>query len=366
MSYQPQPNTPGPHEPPPSPWLRKYGGQARNVAKYTNNFTHSGLAPFFPSLDPTFYAEDNITHSDISPYTRPSDHHLDLLFGTEKAQLDINGGLKTWEAGILGEYLVNGWPGGHRESDHRQPGPPMADPLDHGYGVHVDETGWHPVFAKNKWYDLRLPIVDGIFIRNPPLNIDPADVWSVDVPRVWSVLRVSVELANRWLRHMVNGTWLKNMVHEDWEEWMEAKPNKADLNQDPTPLGPNDRPARIPAKNKKYDGNKTLQHIADMLSPKLIWTFVDDGYHPFSKADEGDYYGRTIHHWDGGKEPTEGNPGGVEPFFAIYIHVHPIRVLLRKDSTLSERCHARWSLAMTVSFATSPTGYLQACTDNLT
>jgi hypothetical protein len=347
MSYQPQPNPTGRHEPPPSPWLRKYGGQARNVAKYTTNFTHSGLAPFFPSLDPTFYAEDNITHSDITPYPRPSDHHLDMLFGTEKAQLDINRGLKTWEVGILGEHLVNGWPGGHRESDHRQPGQPMSDPLEHGYGVHVDETGWHPVFAKNKWYDLRLPIVDGNFIRSPPVNISPADVWSVDVPRVWSEVRVSVELANRWLRHMANGTWLNNMVHEDWEEWMEAEPNKADRELDPTQLGPNGKPGRIPVKNKKYDGKKTLQHIADMVSPRLIWTFVDDGYHPFSKADEGEYYGRTIHHWDGGEEPTEENPG-VEPFFAIYIHVHPIRVLLGQNSTLSERYHARWSLAMTV------------------
>lgn len=136
---------------------------------------------------------------------------------------------------------------------------------------------------------------------------------------------------------------------------MEAEPNSVDLKHAPTQLGPHDKPGRIPAKNKQYDSKKTLQDIADKLTPRLIWTFVDDGYQPFSKADEGDYYGRTIHHWDGGVEPTEENGGIGEPFFAIYIHVHPIRVLLGKNSTLSEKHHAKWSLAMTVSCCYSST-----------
>jgi hypothetical protein len=286
----------------------------------------------------------------MSPFPRPVDDELDKLFASERTQIESNSGLTTWEIGLLGEYLINDWPGGHGGR-----GTPWPDALEHGYGVKVDENAWHPVFTKDKWYDFRVPILNDRF--NPPgVPILPTDVWSVDVPRVWKELRVCLELTNRWLRHMATGLWLNHMMYEQWEEWMEAKTPKAMLDtDDPNLVGPNNKPWRIPAKGRDYDSQKTLRDIENRLAGKLIWTFVDDGHQYYDSLDEMDLHGRTLRHWDGGVEATEDTPpqNRPAPYLTIYIHVHPLRVLLNPASTLSERFHARWSLAMTVGFILS-------------
>jgi hypothetical protein len=38
----------------------------------------------------------------------PSGEELDMLFATEKSQIELNAGLKAWEMGVLNEHLVNG------------------------------------------------------------------------------------------------------------------------------------------------------------------------------------------------------------------------------------------------------------------
>ncbi|KAK4044120.1 hypothetical protein C8A01DRAFT_31721 [Parachaetomium inaequale] len=332
-------------EPQRSPWFRKYGGESRNVLNNPNDpLAHSGLAPLFPPLHPTYYAEDSTAFNHLYPYPMPSDYELDMLFGTEQSQISRNGGLTTWEMGVLREHLVNSWPGGHRQLD-----PVMPHILEDGYRVMVDESAWHPVFAKSKWYDFRLPIIDGKITRGPLPGIKDSDVWSVDVPRLWHELSVSLELANRWLRHMANGPWLNHVVHETWVEWMEAEPTAADLDT-PGKLGPSGKPWRIPAQSRNYDSAKTLKAFAERLAPKLVWTFVDDGYHLSATADNGDLFGRTIRHWNDGEEPTESTPlaDRQAPFLTIYIHVQYLRVLLDPKSTLAERCHATWSMAMTM------------------
>jgi hypothetical protein len=323
-----------------------------------SSFRHSGLAPIFPRLDPTHYADD--VPSD--PIPQPSDHDLDVLFGTERAQIDANLGLTTWEISTLREHLINGWPGGHRSND-----PPMSDILEQGYRVDVDEDLWHPVFAKGKWYDFRVPILDQKFFPDGLNGIAPDDVWSVDLPRVWKELRVPLELANRWLRHMAKGRWLNHLVYEDREEWMQAKappsfepppdytpsPGTANQEQFEPWTGPNGRPWRIPARGRvtEYDSDRTLMEIANRLRTKHIWTFMDDGYHVMDGDDYGELYGKTQRKWNRGvEEPPEGTPHDKRPppFIVTYIHVSPLRVLLNPASTLSERSHATWCLALTV------------------
>jgi hypothetical protein len=192
-------------------------------------------------------------------------------------------------------------------------------------------------------------------MRGPLPGINDSDVWSVDVPRLWHELSVSVELANRWLRHMATGPWLNHVVHEPWVEWMEAEPRADDL-ETIAKLGPNKKPWRIPAQSRDYDSAKTLKVFAERLAPNLVWTFVDDGYHPSATADNGDLFGRTIRHWNDGEEPKEDTPlaDRKEPFLTIYIHVQNLRVLLDPNSTLAERCHATWSIAMTVGCLFQP------------
>jgi hypothetical protein len=280
----------------------------------------------------------------------PSGDELDMLFATEKSQIELNPGLTAWEVDVLSEYLVNGWAGGHRQID-----PVTPHILERGYSVEVDESSWHPVFAKSKWYDFRLPVIDESLLCHPLPGINEADVWSVDVPRIWSELRLSLELANRWLCHMAHGPWLNHLIHEQQVEWMEAEPTAAELD-DPRHLGPNRKPWRIPDESKVCDGGNTLNVIAELLAPRLVWTFVDDGYDPYDSADNVDFYGRTVRHWNDGKEPTEDTPPAKRQpaFLSVYIHLKPLRVLLNPESTLSKRCHARWSMALTVQTSLIP------------
>ncbi|KAK4233559.1 hypothetical protein C8A03DRAFT_19390 [Achaetomium macrosporum] len=360
MNVQPAANLP---QRPPSPWLRKFGSLDQAVIHSVPSANrHSGLAPIFPELHPTYYADE----VPLNPIPRPTDHELDVLFGTERAQIESNLGLATWEIGILREYLINGWPGGHRSND-----PPMSHILEHGYGVDVEEDTWHPVFARGKWYDFRVPILDRRFLPDGVEGITPEDIWSVDVPRVWKELRVSIELANRWLRHMAKGLWLNHLVHEEREEWMEAIPRPGFVppdgvedagNNQPrekfdASLGPNEKPWRIPARGRltDYDSDVTLMEIANRLRSKHIWTFVDDGHHLQDGSDHQELFGRTHRQWNRGEEPDKGTEHEERPptFLTTYIHVQPLRVLLNPASTLSERCHSTWCLAMThaINFA---------------
>ncbi|KAH6632248.1 hypothetical protein F5144DRAFT_246348 [Chaetomium tenue] len=335
----------GREEPQKSPWFSKYGGEPRMVFNQPHEpVIDSGLAPLLPRLHPTYYSEDSTTFDHMPPYSMPTGDELDMLFTSEKSQIDLNARLTTWEMGVLGEHLVNGWGEGHREMD-----PVTPQILERGYGVEVDESSWHSVFAKSKWYDFRLPIVDGSVLRHPLPGINGSDVWSVDVPKIWSELRVSLELANRWLRYMGHSPWLSQLVHEQRVEWMEAEPTAAELDG-PRHLGPNKKPWRIPDESKVYDSEKTLKVIAELLAPRLVWTFFDDGFHPCDAADHADFYGRTVRHWNGGNEPTKDTPPAERQlaFLSVYIHVKPLRVLLNPESTLSERCHARWSMALTM------------------
>ncbi|KAL2176903.1 uncharacterized protein P884DRAFT_180792, partial [Thermothelomyces heterothallicus CBS 202.75] len=164
-------------QPPRSPWLRKYGGEMRNVLNIAGDtVAHSGFAPLFPSLHPTYFAEESTVFEQLPPYPIPPGHELDMLFSTEASQIRLNGGLTTWEMGVLREHLAGGRLGGHRQMDPVTPYYLDAEP-----GVRVDEGGWHPVFAKSKWYDFRLPIVDRNLIREALPGINVSNVWSVDV-----------------------------------------------------------------------------------------------------------------------------------------------------------------------------------------
>ncbi|KAK4096088.1 hypothetical protein N658DRAFT_436869, partial [Parathielavia hyrcaniae] len=179
MSNQPPSNTPSGNGPPPSPWLRKFGGHSRTVLNNPMEpLSHSGLAPRIPDLHPTFYAEGNDYLANLAPFAKPSDYELDMLFATEDFQLGMNGGLTTWELAVLNERLVNGWPGGHHQSDPNRPRLLETN----GLGAQVDESSWHPVFQKIRWYDFRVPIVDGKSTRHAVSGIAATDVWSVDVP----------------------------------------------------------------------------------------------------------------------------------------------------------------------------------------
>ncbi|KAK4134463.1 hypothetical protein BT67DRAFT_343996, partial [Trichocladium antarcticum] len=167
-------------EPPPSPWQNKYGG-CRGLVKGgpDRSMTHSGLAPSFPGLDTKFFAHDTAYFARVPPLPRPSDEELDTLFAAERTQIAKNAGLTTAEVVLLTEHLAGGLPGGHRPTDQVPP-----DYLDHGlgYGVTVDETSWHSIFSRGKWFDYNCPVLNTQYFPRGIAGITPTDIWSVDNP----------------------------------------------------------------------------------------------------------------------------------------------------------------------------------------
>lgn len=241
---------------PPSPWLRKYGGWSDSVlANPKEPIRHSGIAPLVPSLDPTYFAsfpEEKESLDVLRPLLQPSDRDLDMLVATEQEQIEYNMGLATWEAVLLAEHLADDVPGGHKPTDrgsHRT----LAI-------VNVDESSWHPIFTKEKRYDLRQPILDKRYFPNGARAISAGDAWSVDVPRVWSVVSRALELANRWFRCMATAPWLNHMFYEERVEWVEAEPSAEHLSS-PEALSANGKVFRIPAEGSAYDSEQTLRDM---------------------------------------------------------------------------------------------------------
>lgn len=60
----------------------------------------------------------------------------------------------------------------------------------------VDEMKWFDFFRKERWYD---------WIHVPEnFEEDKAgETWSVDDPKLWDMLRVIIELANRMLKALI-------------------------------------------------------------------------------------------------------------------------------------------------------------------
>ncbi len=341
------------YERPPSPYAFKFGTHARSIVNEPRStqsqpyHLHSGFAPLHPDLPNTFYARAPHHFANTPPVPKPSAEDLDILFSTEETQVLYNSGLTTWEMTTLAGEVACGLPGGHRFED---PAVPYAFDVGGGGGVRVDERRWCGVIGKGLWYDFGVRVYDGQWLRGNIRGVEAQDVWSVDCEAVWRETRVALELADRWLKYMAHGPWLGNLVFERREEWMEAEPPSTDVDAYYNVLGPNKKPWRVPGRGKGYDPETVLREIENRLRGRLVWTFMDDGHHPDDESDEGDLYGRTNRYWNDGKVPNQATPDAQreKTFLVIYTHVRFLRVLLNPQSTLAERCHTRWSMAMTV------------------
>ncbi|KAJ2986805.1 hypothetical protein NUW58_g4857 [Xylaria curta] len=182
-----------------------------------------------PRLDPILYADP--PPDDFEPKTGVE---LDSLFVTEHWQRKSFRGLHSWQNGPMMSQL---WfssktgliGGGHRTQDYgpvEEPKPAAptdpanptnptdptnpADPADskanvvkknredvaletfHAERIQVNESGWFPFLRKDRWLDT--------------VESDPflgGGRWSVDNPKIWEVLSISIELFDRMLKAMV-------------------------------------------------------------------------------------------------------------------------------------------------------------------
>lgn len=196
----------GPVTRPLSPWAKRFnyntGGRHPLL---DDGEEHSGLAPQLPVLHPKYYA-------DVPPYntSHPTKLQLDHLFLTESFQRSYLKGLESWEVGPLMRHVwftdkIGVMSGGHRECDYGPVDPTSATSsaagstkedatlqIFHTNRIQVNENKWYKFLQKNRWYDLVQP--------EPILG---GGNWSVDNPKVWEVLSISLELVDRMLKALV-------------------------------------------------------------------------------------------------------------------------------------------------------------------
>ncbi|KAI1740302.1 hypothetical protein F4680DRAFT_465739 [Xylaria scruposa] len=190
-------------ERPLSPWANRFGeGRGESEPFMDDVVDHSGIAPKLPSLDPKYYA-DKPPHDNSARTASELDH----LFASEALQFRYFRGCYSWMVGPLMRYvrfskttgLISG---GHRAADNDPVDPneaptkgtqhDLALRIFRSERIQVDESKWFGFLKKDRWLDWQKsqPFLKG---RN----------WSVDHPKVWEVLSISIELLDRVLKALV-------------------------------------------------------------------------------------------------------------------------------------------------------------------
>ncbi|KAI1428714.1 hypothetical protein F5Y12DRAFT_711006 [Xylaria sp. FL1777] len=206
---------------PSSPWATRFS--YGNLAFTSQNVNHCPLAPVPRIDDPVYYDQDP-----LMPNLPHSDSDYDKALVCEKFQRDTLGGLCTWQSAALNRFLRFSPESGLVSAGHRlidklpidlplfsahlpesswQQFPLRTRPAisgtneDAGFSVYqrerikVDETQWFKFLRKERWLDW--------IGFTPDFTQEPRRRWSVDEPKIWEFLRVSIELVNRIFKSLI-------------------------------------------------------------------------------------------------------------------------------------------------------------------
>ncbi|KAI3319686.1 hypothetical protein HD806DRAFT_525350 [Xylariaceae sp. AK1471] len=353
-----------------SPWAQRFGYNQVGREPFVDDpeAIHSGLAPEKPRLHPKFYSDNPILQQS-EPETKAE---LDKLFVSELWQRVYLKGLESWENGPLMRYVkfsdkTGILSGGHLVADYGEveesqdtkpadsadpgksgspanppssanssgPENPVANVprenmeditlnLFHTERIQVDESKWLSFLRKDRWYDLVQP--------EPLLG---GAHWSIDNPKVWEIMSISIELVNRMInaliedKHMMLETLLFGLL----AEWDQISPHI----QKPSPEAHvllSHRFFKQLCENQDVPCDLDfIPHLTteqwrgrlDTLCKNQTWTFIDN-------------YGGI----NGALGITWGEYTGM-----ITMDVGPVRNILRGDATLAERCILHLTIATT-------------------
>ncbi|KAI1332860.1 hypothetical protein F5Y16DRAFT_418791 [Xylariaceae sp. FL0255] len=198
MSFVPGPRS----ELPSSPWATRFPIESwQRTYVDSSNINHSILAPVAPRVDdPKYYLAhgSGTTGAGSQSQALVSDAEFDRMCWHEITQRSFLGGLRTGEAASLSSHV---WfspnpgfcPGGHRPADRGMEQTLLS--YFGNWGLRVDETQWLPFLQKYRWYD---------WTETSPFGLSgPPRHWSVEEPRIWNVLKISIELAHRVLESLI-------------------------------------------------------------------------------------------------------------------------------------------------------------------
>ncbi|KAI1422950.1 hypothetical protein F5Y12DRAFT_716863 [Xylaria sp. FL1777] len=174
-----------------SPWAKRYGvAQNHSDDIFTRPpVQHSSFAPYHPK-----YYGDPINVQGHGVFS--SGDEMDRFFYSETNGKHIFHGIPQWQFGPQFRSLQfshRGYvPGGHIRSLAQQDVVNVHRGIYLTERIEVDESKWFSFFKKSRWWD---SLGD-----NPLLG---GYRWTVDDPKIWRHLRVSIELADRILKTLI-------------------------------------------------------------------------------------------------------------------------------------------------------------------
>ncbi|KAI0976866.1 hypothetical protein F4678DRAFT_480306 [Xylaria arbuscula] len=319
-----------------SPWAQRFKYNAGSRwPLIQDDEIHSGLAPEQPKLHPKYYADEPDSRERLA---EPTTLQQDTVFLSERFQRTYLKGLESWQAGPLMRYV---WfsdstgllSGGHQAADYEnvQGGAAGERKIDVALKVfnkeriQVDESKWFTFLRKDRWFDLvkREPILGG-------------SNWSVDNPKVWDVLSISLELLDRMLKAMIadKHVMIETILFGLITDWDQA----SDL---PIPFqGAHVLLSRIRSKSVCYSSNVpcALDYVdqyfnQDDWTARLETLMATQEYSFIDRFDQDSTtWGVTVH--------------SLHAF--ILTDVAPLKNLIHGDITLSERCMLHFIVATTI------------------
>ncbi|TRX91962.1 hypothetical protein FHL15_007059 [Xylaria flabelliformis] len=339
---------------PSSPWAARF--PLEELTYTSENKNHSFFAPKGPRIgDPKYYDQRPLPPNFYRPLALSD---LDKLFWTEAWQCDRLSGIETWKIGALNRWVgfspETGWlSGGHRPIDTikggftntRVPLPRSSTPSpileallnsmqtneERDFSIYlqerieIDELRWLPFLHKRRWFDWIQ--VDGTF------DSQAKKTWSVDDPKLWGVLRVSLELLDRMLDALIEDK------HEG-DYWRNIKMFGPPPSQDATVLLSYVTEQMISQQNHArciwdFIPKRTSQEwrirLVKLLE-KVVWAVARNPH-----SAEG-----TTNHLPNTTEHVSHYSG------MIIMSPQRIEILLNSDLTLAERCMGQVDLAFTL------------------
>ncbi|KAI8622847.1 hypothetical protein F5Y19DRAFT_482350 [Xylariaceae sp. FL1651] len=289
----------------------------------------------FPRRDPKFYNDPLLTPN--KPSIPQNGIELDRLFISEDTQREKFHGLQSWQVAPLNSWLcmqnqAGAISGGHLSSDD----PSILRAMFERDKFEIDETRWFHFLQKSRWYDL---------VDHPNHKLRPVPrggPWSVDNAKVWDILRVSLELADRIFKALITDrhSALETLLFGRIQYWDSIGPYAATAPfKDAIVLISPAMEAIIAAKQgsqpfqsdfskiPEVDKTTALEVRLEALSDRQIWSFI-------AEPDPGAGWGAT---W---KYREEAAVSG--------LITDMVRHLYGDDLTLAERCLLQFQLTTTI------------------
>ncbi|KAI0401308.1 hypothetical protein F4802DRAFT_619008 [Xylaria palmicola] len=290
----------------------------------------------YPRRDPKYY---NDPLPEMLGLDRPHEgDDFDRLFFEEAIQKSSLAGYM-WQLTSLNRWLwfprVGLVSGGHLRRDAGSQSTYMS--LFDENLIKVDETKWFSFFRKGRWYDLSSdPSVTKPVPKGGP--------WSVDNPRVWSVMRIAIELADRVLKALIKDrhSAIETLLFGRVVPWADIP-----LFKHLTPF-PNAQvllSAEMEAHIAQAENTVPWKHPASDLAPDALQALMYERLESYN----GELSWTFMYQRDPGMVAGRTMPDTEEPIVRIIlISTEVLRHLCEGDLTLAEMYIGLYTVAVTI------------------